>query len=74
MTCAAASTDRTTPSAPRSRNRIRPTKLDAKNWLFIGCSEAGQKTAILYTIVENCWRLGIGTRVYLEDVLTGCPA
>jgi hypothetical protein len=42
--------------------------------LFIGYSEAGQKAAILYTIVENCWRLGIGTRVYLEDVLTGCPA
>jgi signal transduction histidine kinase len=41
--------------------------------LLIGCSEAGQKAAILYVIVENCWRLGIGTRVYLEDVLTRLP-
>jgi transposase len=54
-------------------NRIPPTKLGAKNWLFIGCAEAGQKAAILYTIVENCWRLGIDTREYLEDVLTRLP-
>jgi len=52
---------------------IRPTKLGSKNWLFIGCREAGQKAAILYTIVENCRRLGIDTREYLEDVLTRLP-
>jgi hypothetical protein len=28
---------------------------------------------ILYTIVENCRRLGIDTREYLEDVLTRLP-
>ena len=54
-------------------NAIRPTKLGAKNWLFIGCEGAGQKAAILYTIVENCRRLGINTREYLEDVLTRLP-
>jgi transposase len=55
-------------------NAIRPTKLGAKNWLFIGCREAGQRAAILYTIVENCRRLGIDTREYLEDVLTRLPS
>ena len=50
-------------------NAIRPTKLGAKNWLFIGNVESGQKTAILYTIVENCRRLGINPKEYLEDVL-----
>jgi len=54
-------------------NAIRPTKLGAKNWLFIGCREAGQKAAVLYTIVENCRRLGIDSREYLEDVLTRLP-
>jgi hypothetical protein len=49
-------------------NAIRPTKLGAKNppsprlrrtgWLFLGNEESGQKCAILYTIVENCRRLG----------------
>ncbi len=55
-------------------NAIRPTKLGAKNWLFLGNAESGKKCAILYTIVENCRRLGIHTREYLEDVLTRLPA
>jgi transposase len=54
-------------------NAIRPTKLGAKNWLFIGCREAGQRAAILYTIIENCRRLKIDTREYLQDVLTRLP-
>ena len=55
-------------------NAIRPTKLGAKNWMFVGNVESGKKCAILYTIVENCRRLGISTREYLEDVLTRLPA
>ena len=55
-------------------NAIRPTKLGAKNWLFIGNEESGRKCAILYTIVENCRRLGINPKQYLEDVLTRLPA
>ncbi len=55
-------------------NAIRPTKLGAKNWLFLGNAESGKKCAILYTIVENCRRLGINSREYLEDVLTRLPA
>lgn len=55
-------------------NSLRPTKLGAKNWLFIGAEAAGQKCAILYTIVENCRRLGINPKQYIEDVLTRLPA
>ena len=55
-------------------NAIRPTKLGAKNWLFVGNVESGQKCAILYTIVENCRRLGINPKEYLTDVLTRLPA
>ena len=54
-------------------NAIRPTKLGAKNWLFIGTEHAGEKSAILYTLVENCRRLGINPRDYFEDVLTRLP-
>jgi len=42
-----------------------------------GCSSATPSratSAILYTIVENCRRLGIDSREYLEDVLTRLPA
>jgi transposase len=55
-------------------NAIRPSKLGAKNWLFIGREEAGEKSAILYTIVENCRRLGINPKEYLTDVLTRLPS
>jgi hypothetical protein len=44
-----------------------------KNWLFIGAAEAGQRGAILYTIVESCRRRGIDPLAYLRDVLTRLP-
>jgi transposase len=53
-----------------AENAIRPTAVGTKNWLFVGCREAGQRAAVLDTIIENCRRLGINTREYLEDVLT----
>ena len=40
-------------------NAIRPTAIGKKNWLFIGAAEAGERSAILYTIIENCRRSGI---------------
>jgi transposase len=56
-----------------TENAIRPTKLGSKNWMFIGSGEAGETTAILYTIVENCRRLGIAPADYLTDVLERLP-
>ena len=55
-------------------NAIRPTAIGKKNWLFIGAAEAGQRGAILYTIVESCRRRGVDPLVYLRDVLTRLPA
>ena len=46
-------------------NAIRPTKLGAKNHLFIGSAGAGTKSAILYTLIENCGALGLNPRDYL---------
>jgi transposase len=54
-------------------NAIRPTAVGKKNWLFIGEAEAGQRGAVLYTIVENCRREGINPFEYLRDVLTRLP-
>ena len=55
-------------------NAIRPTALGKKNWLFIGHPEAGERSAIIYTLLENCRRLGINPQAYLHDVLTRLPA
>jgi transposase len=54
-------------------NAIRPTAIGKKNWLFIGAADAGERAAILYTIVENCRRRGINPHAYLRDVLTRLP-
>jgi hypothetical protein len=55
-------------------NAIRPTAIGKKNWLFIGDADAGQRGAILYTIIENCRRRGIDPYAYLRHVLTELPA
>ena len=55
-------------------NAIRPTAIGKKNFLFFGEAGAGERGAILYTIVENCRRHGIDPFAYLHDVLTRLPS
>ena len=55
-------------------NAIRPTAIGKKNFMFFGSAEAGQRGAILYTIVESCRRRGIDPLAYLRDVLTRLPS
>jgi transposase len=54
-------------------NAIRPTAVGKKNWLFIGEAGAGQRGAIIYTVVESCRRRGQDPYTYLRDVLTRLP-
>ena len=54
-------------------NAIRPTALGKKNWLFIGDAEAGQRSAIIYTVIESCRRRALDPYAYLRDVLTRLP-
>jgi len=58
----------------RVENAVRPTALGKKNWMFIGHPDAGQRSAIIYTLLESCKRHGINPRDYLHDVLTRIPA
>ncbi len=53
---------------------IRPTAVGKKNWLFFGEAEAGERSAVVYTIIESCRRRGIDPYAYLRDVLTRLPA
>jgi hypothetical protein len=55
-------------------NAIRPSAIRKKNWLFIGHPNAGQRSAILYSIVVSCQRHGKDPFVYLRDMLTRLPA
>ena len=55
-------------------NAIRPTAIGKKNWLFIGHPEAGDRSAIIYSLLETCRRHGINPQEYLRDVLTRLPS
>jgi transposase len=52
-----------------AENALRPIKLGAKNWLFIGHENAGPRAAMMFTLAENCRMLGINPEKYFIDVL-----
>jgi transposase len=55
-------------------NAIRPSAIGKKNWLFIGHPDAGQRSAIIYSLVVSCQRHGKDPFAYLRDILTRLPA
>lgn len=55
-------------------NGIRPTAIGKKNWLFIGGETTGQRSAILYTLIECARRHGHNPEAYLTDILERLPA
>ena len=48
---------------------IRPTKLGAKNWLYIGHPDAGWRSAVIYSITGTCKLLKVNPVDYLTWVL-----
>jgi transposase len=55
-------------------NSIRPSALGKKNFLFFGHPEAGERSAIIYTLLGSCRRHGINPFDYLKDLFTRLPA
>ena len=47
---------------------IRPTKLGAKNWMFIGGKDTGWRSAVIYTFVEQVRSRGADPYAYFEWV------
>ena len=54
-------------------NAIRPCALGKKNWLFIGEVGAGQRSAVLYSLLGSCLRRGINPREYLSWLFEKLP-
>lgn len=67
----------TNPVVPLDNNpverAIRPLTIGRKNCLFIGAPDAGKRSAILYTMVEECKRVGQNPQLWLEEVLRRLP-
>jgi transposase len=45
-----------------------------EHWLFVGEANAGERGAIIYTLIEACRRRGINPFAYLRDVFTRLPS
>jgi transposase len=54
-------------------NAIRPTAVGKKNFLFIEHPEAGQRSAVIYSVLGSCRRLGINPAEYLHDIFERLP-
>lgn len=54
-------------------NAIRPTAVGKKNWLFVGGEDTGERSAVIYSIIESAKRHGHEPYAYLKDVLERLP-
>ena len=54
-------------------NAIRPTAIGKKNWLFFGSPDSGWQSAVIFSILETCRKLGIDQQDYLHGVLAQLP-
>jgi transposase len=52
-----------------AENAIRPLKLGAKNWLFLGSDAGGERAATFYTLIRTARLNGVEPEVYLRQVL-----
>lgn len=56
-----------------AENAVRPLKLGAKNWLFIGNEDTGWRSAVIYTLIENVRSAGKDPYAYLKWVFEQLP-
>jgi transposase len=54
-------------------NAIRPTAVGKKNHLFFGSPEAGQHSAILYSLLLSAKAQGVDPQRYLRDLIERLP-
>jgi len=54
-------------------NRIRPWALGRRNWLFIGSQLAGERAAVVMSLLQSAKLKGHEPWAYLKDVLTRLP-
>ena len=54
-------------------NRIRPWALGRRNWLFIGSQLAGERAAVVMSLLQSAKLSGHEPWAYLKDVLIRLP-
>lgn len=52
---------------------MRPIAIGRKNWLFAGSLRAGQRAAVIMSLIQSAKLNGIEPLAYLKDVLNRLP-
>jgi len=52
---------------------IRPSAVGKKNWLFVGSPDAGEQSAIIYSLLISARHHGVDPEAYLRDLLKRLP-
>ena len=56
-----------------AENAVRPLVVGRKNWLFVGSQEAGERAAVIMTLIESAKLNGHDPWAYLKDVFERLP-
>jgi len=56
-----------------AENAIRPLALGRQNWIFVGSQQAGERAAVLMSLIESAKLNGHDAWAYLKDILTKLP-
>ena len=54
-------------------NSIRPLAIGRKNWLFVGSQQAGERAAVMFSLIESAKLNGHDPWAYLKDVFERLP-
>jgi transposase len=56
-----------------AENSVRPLAIGRKNWLFVGSQQAGQRAAVVMSLIESAKLNGHDPWAYLKDVFERLP-
>ena len=56
-----------------AENSVRPLAVGRKNWLFVGSQQAGERSAVLMSLIESAKLNGHDPWAYLKDVFERLP-
>ena len=56
-----------------AENAVRPLAVGRKNWLFVGSQQAGERAAVVMSLIESAKLNGHDPWAYLKDVFERLP-
>ena len=56
-----------------AENAVRPLVVGRKNWLFVGSQQAGERAAVVMSLIESAKLNGHDPWAYLKDVFERLP-